>query len=151
MPYRRNYPRTVSEVVDPAIKFRPAALRAVRALARSKPWRGTPEERMQKIGDAAARLAAAYEIQTPRLQFVRIGRAAGNGFYDPATHTIGLIGRLSIVTFLHEFAHARGMDERRACRWSINMFRRVFPRSYARCRHEGHRLTASVGRGGRDA
>jgi hypothetical protein len=41
---------------------------------------------------------------------------------------------------LHEFAHARGADERQACRWSINLFKKCFPRSFARCRVIGHTL-----------
>ena len=50
------------------------------------------------------------------------------------------VGRLSVVTFLHEFGHALGYGERGACRWSINLFRRCFPRSFARCRQAGHTL-----------
>ena len=45
-----------------------------------------------------------------------------------------------MLTYLHEFAHARGYDERGACRWSLNLFRRCFPRSFARCRPVGHTL-----------
>ena len=67
--------------------------------------------------------------------------------YHPATHTITLEGRLSVVTFLHEFGHARGYGERGACRFSINPFRRVFPRLFARCRRVGHTLV----RGGEPA
>jgi hypothetical protein len=48
------------------------------------------------------------------------------------------------VTFLHEFAHARGFDERQACRWSINLFRRCFPRSFASCRQVGHTLVRNT-------
>ena len=47
---------------------------------------------------------------------------------------------LSVLAYLHEFAHARGADERQACHWSINLFRRCFPRSFARCRAVGHTL-----------
>ena len=46
--------------------------------------------------------------------------------------------RLSVVTYLHEFAHAMGRDERGACRWSLNLFRRVFPEQFARLRTDGH-------------
>jgi hypothetical protein len=49
-------------------------------------------------------------------------------------------GRLSVVTYLHEFAHALGRDERGACRWSINLFRRVFPEQFARLAASGHTL-----------
>jgi hypothetical protein len=140
VPYRANYPATVHEVLDPAMTFNPAALRAVRALAHSKPWRGTLGRRRQKFRRCLAALSAAYGIPEPRLDFVGGGGESFASHYEPARHRIVLWGRLSVVTFLHEFAHARGADERRACRWSINLFRRCFPRSFARCRAVGHTL-----------
>jgi hypothetical protein len=134
MPYRRNYPATVAEVLDPNAKYKPDALRALRAFAREKPWRGTPEQRRQKFERLLAALSAVYGV-SPRLTFMP-NRPA---MYVPAANWINL-PQLSVVTFLHEFAHARGADERQACRWSINLFRRVFPRRFARCRQVGHML-----------
>jgi hypothetical protein len=142
MPFRRNYPATVQEVLDPALKFKPAALRAVRAFAQSKPWSGSLAERKDKFHKVNAELAAAYGIAEPRLvvQGVEINAHSGRSNYQPATHTITLVGKLSVLTYLHEFAHARGYDERQACRWSINLFRRSFPRTFVRCRMVGHTL-----------
>lgn len=141
MPYRANYPRTVREVLSD-MKFKPAALRAVRAFAWSKPWRGTIAERKAKFRRLNRDLARAYGLPKPRLVFhhVEADRFSGASCYRPAVHTITLAGRLSVVTFLHEFAHARGYDERQACRWSLNLFRRVFPRSFARCQSDAHTL-----------
>jgi hypothetical protein len=142
MPSRRNYPATVQEVLDPALTFKPAALRAVRAFARSKPWRGSLSRRKDTFRRLNRELAAAYCTAEPRLVFQGIegGTGSGDSSYRLATHTITLVGKLSVVTFLHEFAHARGFDERQACHWSINLFRRCFPRSFARCRRVGHTL-----------
>jgi hypothetical protein len=142
MPYRRNYPATVAEILDSQATFQPDALRAVQSFARSKPWRGTVEERKDKFRVLNVALAAAYGITRPRLSFVRVEADSHSGasYYRPSTHTITLTGRLSVVTFLHEFAHARGADERQACRWSVNLFRRCFPRSFARCLQVGHTL-----------
>ena len=140
-PYRRNYPATVAEVLDDTITFKPAALRAVRQLARAKPWHGTPQQRVAKLNRCLRKLAAAYGIARPRLA---IG-CYGGDHYQPGRNLIVLSPRLSVVTFLHEFGHARGFDERQACRWSINLFRRCFPRSYRRCRHVGHTLVATTG------
>jgi hypothetical protein len=141
MPYRRNYPRSVAEVLDDRMTFRPAALRAVRAFARSKPWRGTFAERWDKFMALRQALSEAYGV-APILEFHGTEQpgAVGNGAYWPAFNKIVLVGRLSVVTFLHEFAHARGADERQAVRWSVNLFRRCFPRSFARCRQVGHLL-----------
>jgi hypothetical protein len=142
MPYRRNYPATVAEVLDPTLKFKATALAAVRAFARSKPWRGSIAARKEKFLALNRELAAAYGIPEPRLVFAGVEACVSSGAssYRPATDTITLAGKLSVLTYLHEFSHARGADERQACRWSINLFRRCFPRSFARCRAEGHTL-----------
>jgi hypothetical protein len=137
-----DYPATVNEVLDRQMKFKPAALRAVRRFARSKPWQGTLAERKAKFRRLNRQLAAAYGLPRPRLVFCRVEENAplGNGSYRRANHTIALYGKLSVVTYLHEFGHARGYGERQACRWSINLFRRVFPRSFARCNQVGYVL-----------
>jgi hypothetical protein len=142
MPYRANYPATVAEVLDPSMKYKPAALRAVRGFARGKPWRGTVAQRKAKFCTLNRDLASAYGIREPRLIFqgVEAGAPSGASSYRPAAHAITLTGKLSVLTYLHEFAHARGADERQACRWSINLFQRCFPRSFARCRAVGHTL-----------
>jgi hypothetical protein len=142
VPYRANYPATVQEVLAPALRFKPAALRAVQVFARSKPWRGTLARRKGKFCRLNGQLAAAYGIAEPRLEFagVEAGTPSCRSNYRPAAHTITLAGKLSVVTYLHEFGHARGFDERRTCRWSLNLFRRCFPRSFARSRAVGHTL-----------
>jgi hypothetical protein len=142
MTYRANYPATVQEVLDPSLTFKPAALRAVRAFARSKPWRGTVAQRKEKFRRLNGALVLAYGIPQPRLVFqnVEARTDSGGSSYRPFAHTITLVGKLSVLTYLHEFAHARGADERQACRWSINLFRKCFPRSFARCRAVGHTL-----------
>lgn len=145
MPYRANYPATVAEIIDESAKYRPAALRAVREFRRAKAWRGSVEERKAKFRTLNAALAAAYGIPEPSLACnVDESQSSGSSYYRPDTHSIALNGRLSVVTFLHEFAHARGFDERQAVRWSVNLFRRVFPRSFARCRQVGHTLQRGI-------
>ncbi len=116
----------------------------MRRFARSKPWQGTHQQRARKFARLNRALAEAYGIDTPRLTIY--SDRAGRDCYIPALHTICLGSRMSVVTYLHEFAHARGMDERQACRWSINLFRRCFPRSFARCDTRGHMLVAGGAR-----
>jgi len=138
---RSDYPSTVIEVVDENMRFKAAALRAVRRFAKSNPWRGSLDERKHKFLSLNRALADAYNIVVPDLRFGIINRtSSGGSHYIPARHRIVLVGKLSVVTYLHEFAHARGMGERGACRWSINIFRRCFPNQYARLVGRGHML-----------
>lgn len=139
--YRHNYPGTVAEILDDGMRFNRRALRAVRRFAHSRPWRGSLQERKRKFRRLNRRLARAYHRARPRLVFAGLtGEDSGTSSYAPASHTITIRGRLSVVTFLHEFAHALRRDERQATKWSVNLFRRCFPRSYARCQHVEHTL-----------
>ena len=140
----RNYPRTAAECLDPHRKYKPAVLRAVKAFARSKPFVGTVVERQEKFKALNTALAAAYNVPEPCLIFqTDETRDSGSSCFVPASRTIILRGRLSVVTLLHEIGHSLfGRSERRACRWSLNLFRRCFPRSWARLQFEGHVVRA---------
>jgi len=139
MPNRNDYPSSVAELLDDRMKFKPAALRAVKALARSRPWRSNIEDRKEKFRSLNRALAAAYELPEPQLVFGKLnGGDSGRSCYIPPMNVIIISGTLSVVTFLHEWGHVRGMNERKACRWSVNLFRRVFPKSWARVTCDGH-------------
>ena len=140
-----GYPSTVAECLTGGMRFRRGVVAAVREFKRVGPWRGTLEERKPKLRRLNEALAAAFGMPVPELRFERIdGSFSGasscqrRGAGRPAAITMR--GRLSVVTFLHEFAHALGRDERGACRWSINLFCRVFPEQYARLQADGHTL-----------
>jgi len=140
-----GYPRTAAECVDGRLKFHRGVVTAVTEFRRASPWRGTLGERKRKLRRLNVALARAYGMPAPELRFAGIDgsfsgasscRRGGEG--NPAVITMR--GKLSVVTYLHEFAHALGRGERGACRWSINLFRRVFPEQYARLRADGHTL-----------
>ena len=137
----RDYPATVVEILDDSMTFLPATLRAVRAFKKSRPWTGTIDERKEKFRQLNRDLAVAYGVAEPELIFGDLdGSTSGASHYIPSAHRIVLVGRLSVVTCLHEIAHARGMGEHDACRWSVNLFRQVFPRQFARLIQRGHTL-----------
>ena len=136
----RNYPRTVAEVIDDSMTFRPGVLAAVRAFKIARPWRGSIDERKAKFAAFHQALCAIYG-KTTTLTFEEIdGSFSGDSSFCPATDTITLRGKLSVVTYLHEFGHALGRDEKGACRWSLNLFKRTFPILFAKCAQEGHVL-----------
>ena len=164
---RTNYPATVAECLNERARYRRGVVGAVKTFAREGPWRGTLEEREDKFRRLNAALARAYGMPEPELRFdlpaapLRSAAQAGgiDGSFSGASTcrrggpgepaVITMRGRLSVVTYLHEFAHAlgRGLSavpgtaqagERGACRWSLNLFRRVFPVQFARLRADGH-------------
>lgn len=138
-----NYPKTVKAVAKEEAKYKAAALKAVREFRASKPWRGTVEERKTKFNTLHAGMCAAYSI-TAGFVFHQVEqeRERGNGtvrYGRDRSKTILLIGKLSVVTYLHEFAHVVfGRSERKACEWSINLYQRMFPLSARTMTTEGH-------------
>ena len=54
--------------------------------------------------------------------------------YQPANSTIMLDSQNpSIISTLHEFGHhILGPSETKACRWSVWLFKRIFPKSFAK-------------------
>lgn len=137
------YPATVAECLDDSIRYRRATLAAARAYRELRPWSGPRAVRERKLWVLHEALCLIYGVDVPLVIQSGAGCSGGSNF-NTSTGRITLRGRLSVVTYLHEFAHALGkLEEREACRWSINLFRRVFPRQFARLRAEGHTLRAT--------
>ena len=104
-------------------------------------------EKRQKFQWLSDRLADIYHIRRPRVVVGRVTEqswnakgSSGSSNYRPATHTITIEGKFSVITFIHEFGHARGFDETDTVLWSVNLFKRVFPVSYSKLVGEGHTL-----------
>ena len=135
MPYRANYPATAAECIDDTLKYRRGVIPAVKALAASKPFRGTMQERIAKLKACAVALSEVYGIAPPLL----IVSNTRHDCYHPGSKTISLDQRgergPSVITFLHEYL---GKDERQAVRWSLTLFKRCFPRSFSRLSQDRH-------------
>ena len=61
--------------------------------------------------------------------------------YSPVLKTICLNQSLSVISLLHEFAHhLLGSSEFKACRWSVWLFKKTFPKSFEQLKWKGHML-----------
>ena len=137
---RNSYPHTIAEILDDRMRFRRDTIEAVLRFRQSRPWRGSVAEQKAKFRRLHQDLCRIYGKQTTLEFGVLDGECSDRSYYSPVHDAIRLVGRLSVVTYLHEFAHALRKDEQGACRWSVNLFRRCFPRQFARCGTEGHML-----------
>jgi len=138
---RSDYPDAVVEVLDDQMTYPLAVLEALRRFAEAGPWQGSLNSRKKKFQQLNQDLARTCRIKRPSLAFRDLGRGnSGASHYLPGHHRIVMVGKLSVVTFLHEFGHALGYGERDACQWSINLFRQCFPRQYAKLIHVRHTL-----------
>jgi hypothetical protein len=130
---------TVESVINPRVKLNRAAYAVVRAFRRSKAWQGTYEERLVKFTALAAGLSDAYGLDPVRIVFhgVENRDRPGDGLFHSEEDTIHLIGKLSVVTFLHCFGRARGQTKGEAFAWSLSIFKKMFPVSFSRCNAVG--------------
>jgi hypothetical protein len=139
-----DYPRSVEELDLDSVVLDEHVIEAVRRFAKAKPYRGSLDERKQKFVGLNADLAAACRVSPPRILFeINEREDSGESGYSPFLDTIVLRGRLSVITMLHEWGHRIfGRSEYQACRWSLALFKRCFPRSWKRLRFEGHMARA---------
>ena len=144
MPYTANYPDTVAEILNSEKKYKGDTLRALKTFRRAKAWRGSLVERGEKFEALHLALREIYGLNTTLRFGILDNTSSGNSCFNPATDTITLSGKLSVVTYLHEFGHARGMDERDACIWSVNLYRRIFPKSFERASFVGHMVVSDT-------
>jgi hypothetical protein len=113
----------------------------------ANPWHGKIRERKAKFERCFEELKAMHNMKDLKLEFDIANRFSlwhdsGSSSYNRDTKIITLRGRLSVVTFLHEFAHALfGSSEERAREFSLDLFKKVFPEKYARCNFNGIMLT----------
>lgn len=130
---------TVESVINERVKLSREAYAAIREFRRSKAWQGTYEERLAKFTALSAALSVAYGLDPVTIQFHGVENRDGSsdGLFEPETNKIHLIGKLSVVTFLHCFARARGRTKDEAFAWSLSVFKRMFPVSYSRCHATG--------------
>jgi hypothetical protein len=147
---KREYPKTVAECIDDEMKYRPGVYAAMKTFRKSKPWEGSLKEMQDKILALNDELAKIYKIDTPKVIFVDKfpagpccipGSKPAVIFLEPIKAT----GKYSVVAFLHEFGHTLGKGEKETCRWSINLFKRIFPKQYEKLKpgegeHDGHIL-----------
>lgn len=136
--YKANYPKTIEEILDDKIKYRPSTETAMEKFKKSRPWRGSVEERRKKFHDLNDDLSKAYGIAKPTLVFPRVFVPTSSAYF-PNWNMI-VMEDLTVLTFLHEFGHALGFDERKTCWWSTNLFRKFFPKQYEQLIPIGHLL-----------
>lgn len=130
-----GYPESVDGVLDERT-FAAPLLDAVRAME------GVHKLAPKKQRERFRRLHSVLCLETSRITNLAFCPTVSGdqSYYTASGNTIVLCGEPWLPTYLHEFGHALGYDEREACAWSLNLFRRVFPREFATLRRREHQL-----------
>ena len=130
----------IQQILETPIDFPVPIVTALRHFKRHhKLGNESHEQRLQGMRDLLNEIAVTGGCPIPSLTMEGInGESSGASQYIQETHTIIMRGKLSIITFLHECAHAvYGYDEHMSRVWSINLFKRVYPKAFARLQVEG--------------
>ncbi len=129
LPQYPQYP-TSQEIMEKPIKHRLEAIEAIRG------WKITdyPGWKDKATGE---KLLALYRLITSLSIVYNKPVCVTNGHeyhYSPLSSTIILDSRNpSIISTLHEFAHhIKGPSESKACKWSVWLFKKVFPKAFAK-------------------
>lgn len=138
----------MSQPNNDRVRFSASVTTATKAFAKSKPWQGTIEERVQKFQTFHSALCDAMELENVDLMIDEAnlfgGRGASGmsclGFLDEngvLTHVetarpvIMLTGKLSVVTYLFLVGRALGYERTDAMTFATELFKQRFPRSAA--------------------
>lgn len=86
-------------------------------------------ERFRGMKELLTVFCGAYQMEAIelRMQNISFEGESAMSFWNEEDRYILLTGKLSVITFCHEFAHAMGMDEEQARKWSLTLFKNVYP------------------------
>lgn len=93
------------------------------------PFDHATEARFQGMKELLAVLCEAYNMEAINFEKANIVQSgeSSRSYWNAAEGKILMVGKLSIITFLHEFAHSMGFDEEQARKWSLTLFKKVYP------------------------
>lgn len=139
-----DYPDSAVAMIRDDYKFKAGVKKALEHFKAQKTYCKPDVERLIQMRILVERISTIYAIEPPVLVARDIdGSSSRNSSYSKISNIIVLRGKLSIITLLHELAHAiYGSDERKAVRWSTNLFRQVYPKQYEKLTETGHMLVA---------
>lgn len=136
------YP-TREEIINEPHKHKPAVIRLVK-LWKKEIWfplrdrEPTDELKFAALQTLIQRIATeAYQKPVE----VEYEAEAMSCYYQPMHNRIVINKSLSILSSLHELAHHLfGSSEAKACRWSVWLFAKAFPKAYSQLEWRGHLL-----------
>jgi len=142
MPENRPMPAP-TELVNESIEFSQDLLEAAQNFARSKPWKGDLDLRIAKFrefhdaicgGSGPALMIDIDDVETN----------SGESRFNPEMNAIEINGKLSVVTYLFLYFMSVAFEDVQRGTFdgvepmvkAMTLFKKVFPRSFARLRGE---------------
>lgn len=124
-------------------------IEALKDFKSQDPWKGTIKQRKKKFRFMHSKLNEVYQREValvigvpPKLS---LWYNSGQSHFVPPKNLITLVGRLSVITFLHEWGHALyGGSEQEAQAWSKRIFKAVFPEKAASLREDSQGMMHNI-------
>jgi hypothetical protein len=136
-----NYP-TKEQILEREHLFKPELLRAVKAW-KMEHYNGSWST--MTLEQKLASLCALVDVLDGGQRTVRV--TIGSLYcYQPGSRTIAIKGdNPSILSTIHEMGHhVKGRSELAACRYSVWLFKKCFPKAYERLEWRGHMLVRPI-------
>jgi len=137
---RTQYP-TQEQIMSSPVKHKKEVIETTKTW-RKEIWKekknGNPREKFEALSTLISRIVNIYD--KPVTVIFEPDGIIGC-CYHTQTKTIVIDRTLSVISTLHELAHHLfGRSETQACRWSVWLFKKVWPLAFTKLRWEGHLL-----------
>ena len=136
---------TPDELVNESIEFDEALLEATQNYARSKPWKGDVDLRIAKLREFHDAISSGSSpvlmVDVPE---VEVPGSSGASRYNQEMNAIEIKGKISVLTYLFLHFLAQAIEDIQSGNFdgvepmvkAMTLFKRFFPRSYAKLRME---------------
>lgn len=122
------------------MKFKFGTIKAVMEFKHKYPYSVGDNVRFAGMGELIDSLNEVYGLNVSLAWKPTREDHSYDSRYEPSTNYIIIVGKLSIITFLHEYAHALNMNEHDAILWSLSLFRRCYPIAFCKLIADKHLL-----------
>jgi len=113
---------------------------------RSHPWTGDLEERKLKFINLHNQLCLIFNKEVRLdLSRARDGYSSERSYTTPSRDLIVLDGKLSVITFLHEWGHILGASQEESQTWALALYKLTFPKNYAKLSLDRNRFATMEG------
>lgn len=156
---KNKYPK--KPIFDDNMKFRAGTVEALKEFKDKKISEENTIVRFVAMTELIKQLSIVYEIECPMIcllganntgitylpkkniiVFSRLDKEykkVTSSFYSRKSNFIFLMNE-SLITLLHEFGHARGFGEYKAVKFSVSLFKRVYPKQFDKLKPKNHML-----------
>jgi hypothetical protein len=132
-------------IVDETLHFMPEVVDAVNEFKRTSPYSRGDDNRWNGLCRLLFRLNSHYKTVVSLAYIEDDKKTSLRSRFIIDRNIIVMVGKLSLITFLHEYFHALGLNEHYAVKYSVSLFKKCFPEAYEKLYSYQHCLIEQKG------